>query len=109
MGREPIGDVAMTSAERQQRHRAKIVKKMKEQTPEAVEREEKRIKERCCDMIYMLGGTNHLYVMEALLYNLTAYKETPEEKRMRVINMSGYIKALVDFDQEIIDGWDGEE
>ena len=103
--------MAMTNAERQKKYRDKIVKQLLEQSLEDVEREEKKIKERCCDMIYLLGGSNTLYAMEALLYCLTkwSHRETQEQMKNKIINMTGFAKACVDFDQEIIDGWGGEE
>ena len=102
--------MAMSGAERQKRHRDKIVKKLKEQTLEQAEKEERRVKERCCDMVYQLGGTNYLYAIEALLRCLTYHGiETEEQKKAKIMDMSSYVKALVDVDIEIADGtWDTE-
>jgi hypothetical protein len=98
MGVKPIGAAAMTNRERQQRFRDKV----KNQTLEESEKEERRMMERCCDMVYQLEGTTSLFVVHALLRNITYQnRETPEQKRKRIINMCAHVDALIDYEIEL--------
>jgi hypothetical protein len=90
--------MAMTNAERQKKFRDKV----KNQTLDESEKEERRMMGRCCDMVYQLEGTTSLFVVHALLRSITYQnKETPEQKRNRIINMCAYVDALIDYEEEV--------
>jgi len=101
---KPIGDMAMTGATRQKKYRDKI----RAQTLEEAEKEELKIKEKCCDMIYQLGGTIHIYTVHALLRSLTyRIPEAEEEKEKIVMGLVNYANAQMDYEIELIER-DGE-